>query len=199
MAGFWFEQIRKLLEGHPAAPYTLEEGWRRAAVLAPLYVRDKELWLLLTRRTDSLAHHAGQISFPGGAAEPGEQDLLDTALRETREEIGLPRRAVIPLGRLSPVHVRPTGPPGFYVQPYVGAIPWPFELTPSSGEIAEIVEIPVPALMNPRVVEEREVERDGRRDRLLFYHYGRHVVWGATARILWELLGILSGQEASAS
>jgi 8-oxo-dGTP pyrophosphatase MutT (NUDIX family) len=199
MSGFWFEQIRGRLSQHPATPYALEEGWRRAAVLAPLYVREKELWLLFTRRTDSLAHHAGQIAFPGGTAEPGEQDLLETALRETREEIGLPAQAVIPLGRLSPVRVRPSGPPGYYVQPYVGAIPWPFELTPSSGEIAEIVEIPVSALMNPRVVEEREVERDGRMERLLFYHYGHHVVWGATARILWELLGVLSGTDEGAS
>jgi 8-oxo-dGTP pyrophosphatase MutT (NUDIX family) len=167
-------------EGSPAA-------LRRAGVLVPLFVRDGQLWILFTRRTDTVEHHRGQISFPGGAHEAGDENLLATALRETQEEIGIAPDDVRLLGALSPL---PTVT-SFYVEPYVAAIPQPYVFEPAEAEIAEIIEAPVAALLDPAVLEKKEIA--GRPEPILFYHYGDHVIWGATARMLEELLGVLKG------
>ena len=184
----WLAEIRKKLEDRPPAELEAPDGIRRAAVLAPLFVKEKELWVLFTKRSENLVTHRGQVSFPGGAQEEGDADLMETALRETEEEIGLPRDKVVVLGKLSPI-VTVTD---FYVEPYVAAIPYPVELKPSPDEIEALWEIPVAALMAPTAVEERELP--GREEPVLFYHYGPKTVWGATARILSELLQALAGQ-----
>jgi len=158
---------------------------RRAGVLVPLFVRDGALWVVLTRRTETVEHHRGQISFPGGGEEPDDDGLLDTALRETEEEIGVAPDDVRYLGRLSPI-VTVTD---FYVEPYVGAIPQPYAFRPAEAEIAAIIEAPVAALLDPAVLERRPFP--GRPEPVLFYHHGEHVIWGATARILKELLDAL--------
>jgi len=157
----------------------------RAAVLVPLFVRDGQLWVLFTRRTETVEHHRGQISFPGGAHEPGDQSLWETALRESEEEIGLSRSDVIPLGALSPI-VTVTN---FYVEPFVGAIPQPYAFRPQQSEIAEVLEVPIRPLMDPESLETKEFP--GREKPVLFYHYGETVIWGATARMLAELLDAL--------
>jgi 8-oxo-dGTP pyrophosphatase MutT (NUDIX family) len=151
----------------------------------PLFVRDGRLWILFTRRTDTLEHHSGQISFPGGAQEAGDATLQDTALRESEEEIGLDRKDAIGLGSLSPI-VTVTN---FYVEPYVAAIPQPYVFRPQEAEIAELIEVPVAALMDPAALEKKPFP--GREDPVLFYHYGDQVIWGATARMLEELLEAL--------
>jgi 8-oxo-dGTP pyrophosphatase MutT (NUDIX family) len=160
-------------------------GQRRAGVLVPLFVRDAALWMLVTRRADSVEHHRGQISFPGGVAEAGDRTLWHTALRESEEELGIRPEDVRALGRLSPI-VTVTN---FYVEPFVAAIPQPYVFRPAEAEIAEVVEIPVTALLDPTALEERAFP--GRDEPVLFYHYGETVVWGATARIAWELLEAL--------
>ena len=158
---------------------------RRAAVLVPLYVQEGGLWTVFTLRTDSVEHHRGQISFPGGAEEPGDQTLVHTALREADEELGIRPDDAIPLGRLSPI-VTVTD---FYVEPFVVALPSPYEWKPQETEIAEVIEAPVADLMRPEILERRKFE--GREEPVLFYHHGKHVIWGATARILAELLAAL--------
>ncbi len=166
----------------------LQEGTqkhRRAGVLAPLFVRNGGLWVLFTRRTETVEHHRGQISFPGGAQEPGDTTLWDTALRESEEEIGLKPKDALRLGSLSPI-VTVTN---FYVEPYVAAIPQPYVFRPQEAEIAEVLEVPVAALMDPSVLEKKPFP--GREEPVLFYHHGAHVIWGATARILSELLEAL--------
>ena len=110
-------------ERHPAR----DDGTRRrAAVLVPLFVRDGGLWIVFTLRTESLGAHAGQISFPGGSEEPGDRTLFHTALRETQEELGIRPEDVVPLGRLSPIATVT----GFYVEPFVAALPQPYEWRP---------------------------------------------------------------------
>jgi 8-oxo-dGTP pyrophosphatase MutT (NUDIX family) len=156
---------------------------RHAAVLLPLYVESGELWTLLTRRAESLPHHRGQVAFPGGGRETGE-DFWGAALRESEEEIGLPPRVVLRLGELDEVGT----PSGFRIVPCVGAIPASFEPRPSPEEIDEVFALPLPALAHPNLVEEREVVLNGRRRPLRLYHVGRHVIWGVTARILQNLL-----------
>ena len=169
-----------------AEPALVREGLRRAGVLVPLFVRDGKLWVLLTRRTESVEHHRGQISFPGGSEEETDEDLYATALRESQEELAIDPADVIPLGPLSPI-VTVTD---FYVEPYVAAVPQPYVWQPAEAEIAEVIEAPLPKLMDPAILEHRTIP--GREGTLLFYHFGAHVIWGATARILSELLAALS-------
>ena len=177
----------RLRRSIPAAPDPPPAAPRRAGVLVPLFVRDGALWVVLTLRTETVEHHRGQISFPGGGEEPEDHSLLATALRETDEEIGVASGDVRYLGRLSPI-VTVTD---FYVEPYVGAIPQPYAFRPAEAEIAEVIEAPVGALLDPRILETRDFP--GRPEPVLFYHHGEHVIWGATARILKELLDALVG------
>lgn len=174
------------LSGRDRAPVS-GEGLRRAGVLVPLFVRDARLLTVLTRRTDSVEHHRGQISFPGGAEEPRDETLYHTALREAEEELGIRPDDVAALGRLSPL-VTVTG---FYVEPFVAALPQPYVFRPAEAEIARVLEVPVAALMDPAALEIRRIE--GREEPVLFYRYGDQVIWGATARIVAELLEALDG------
>lgn len=182
----WMDDVRRRLAGVARPGVLPGESHRRAAVLVPLFVRRGMLWIVFTRRTETVEHHRGQISFPGGAEEPGDADLSATALRETEEELGVKGSDVRLLGRLSPM-VTVTD---FYVEPYVAALPQPYVFTPAESEIAEVVEAPVAALRDPAVQETRFLP--GRDEPVLFYRYGNHVIWGATARMLAELLEALS-------
>lgn len=180
--GSWILELRRRLDSPP--PSRLGGGdARRAAVLVPLYVESGQLWTLLTKRTESLPHHRGQVAFPGGGRETGESDW-DAAVRETEEEVGLERRRVLRLGELDEVAT----PSGFRIVPCVGAIPFPFEITPNPGEIEEVFSAPLVELANPKLTEEREVRINGQRRTLRMYHVGRFLVWGVTARIVQNLL-----------
>ena len=187
----WLAEIRGKLADRTLQGVAPQAEHRRAGVLVPLYVKEKELLLLFTKRSDKVLNHRGQVSFPGGVHETGDRDLKETALRETEEELGLERKQIVLLGRLSPI-VTVTN---FYVEPYVAAIPFPVELKPSADEIEELWEIPISALMAPTAVEERMFE--GRDRPVLFYHYGQKTVWGATAQILSELLDVLAAGEGA--
>ena len=186
--GNWLADIRAKLADRTLQGVAASPDHRRAGVLVPLYVKERELWLLFTKRSDKLLNHRGQVSFPGGAHETGDRDLKDMAVRETEEELGLERKQIVLLGRLSPIVTNTN----FYVEPYVAAIPYPVELKPSPDEIEALWEIPISALMAPTAVEERNFE--GHEKPVLFYHYGQKTVWGATARILSELLDVMAGE-----
>ena len=180
------EEVRLRLDGRaPREPAEASADLRRAGVLVPLFVRDAKLWILFTRRTESVEHHRGQISFPGGAEEAGDGDLFATAVRETGEELAVAASDIIALGTLSPI-VTVTN---FYVEPYVAAVPQPYVWQPAEAEIAEVIETPIAALMDPKILETKPMP--GRDEPILFYHYGNHVIWGATAKILAELLEAL--------
>jgi 8-oxo-dGTP pyrophosphatase MutT (NUDIX family) len=181
----WMEEVRRRLAARRSEPVREKPGLRRAGVLVPLFVRDARLWILFTRRTESVEHHRGQISFPGGGEEPGDEGLRAAALRETEEELAVAPADVILLGSLSPI-VTVTS---FYVEPYVAAVPQPYVWRPAPAEIAEVIEAPVAELMDPVILERKPMP--GREGLILFYHYGSHVIWGATAKILAELLEAL--------
>ncbi|HYB54071.1 MAG TPA: CoA pyrophosphatase [Thermoanaerobaculia bacterium] len=183
--GSWIEDLRRRLASRREAPAPPSDGFRRAGVLVPLFVRDGSLWIVFTRRTESVEHHRGQISFPGGAEEPGDKSLWETALRESEEELGIRPQDAWALGRLTPL----TTVTNFYVEPFVGAIPQPYAFRPAESEIAEVLEVPVASLMDPSVLETRALP--GRAEPVLFYHSGDQVIWGATARMLAELLDAL--------
>ena len=181
----WMDEVAARLEAraqeHPEPP----AEQRRAAVLVPLFVRDGALRIVLTRRTETVEHHRGQISFPGGAEEETDESAFATAVRETEEELGISAGDIRLLGALSPLATVSD----FFVEPFVGAIPYPHVLRPAEAEIAEVIDAPVGALMDPKILERRLLP--GRDEPTLFFHYGKHVIWGATARMLKELLDAL--------
>jgi len=178
----WILALRQRLAS-PSPQRLAPSEARQAAVLVPLYVDAGELWVVLTKRTDSLPSHKGQIAFPGGGRELGE-DAWTAALRETHEEIGIAPARVLKLGQLDEADI----PSGFRVLPCVGALPFPFETVPNPQEIAEVFAIPLAAFASPGLVEERRVRLDGRERMLRIYHIGGRQIWGATARILQNLL-----------
>ncbi|HWF26704.1 MAG TPA: CoA pyrophosphatase [Solirubrobacteraceae bacterium] len=157
-------------------------GETKAAVLVPLYVENGELHAVLTRRHNDLRRHPGEISFPGGRAEHGEHDLRTTALRETEEEIGLPAAAVEIIGALQPT---PTVVTGYGIYPFVGMIEPGHTWTASAEEVAEVIELPLHALLAG--YGRRRLVRRGVPFRTDTYVVGDHLVWGATARILADL------------
>jgi 8-oxo-dGTP pyrophosphatase MutT (NUDIX family) len=185
LTGWMAEVNARLAKVSRTEPKGVREGLRRAGVLVPLFVRDAKLWVLLTRRTESVEHHRGQISFPGGGEEESDEDLYAAALRETEEELAIASNDVIPLGPLSPI-VTVTN---FYVEPYVAAVPQPYIWRPAEAEIAEVIEAPLATLRDPAILEQKPMP--GREGTILFYHFGKHVIWGATATILSELLAAL--------
>lgn len=158
-----------------------DAGSRRAAVLIPLYEDGGRVHVLLTRRTDTVETHKGQISCPGGAVDPDDADPVRTALRETEEELGIPADQVRVLGVLDDV---PTVVSGFVITPVVGVVPHPHALRPSPAEIAEVVRVPLDVFRDPSNIRVQRRERGGRTFEVLHYIYGRHVIWGATGRIL---------------
>jgi 8-oxo-dGTP pyrophosphatase MutT (NUDIX family) len=167
---------------------------RQASVLVPLFTKDGAPHLLFTRRPLTLRRHAGQISFPGGTREAGDDGPLTTALRETEEELGLRPEQIEPLGELDEL---PT-PTGFRIHPFVGVLQTPFTLRPNPEEIDEVIEVPLTALMDPskQRVETRPV-LGAKRD-IYFYDYGPHVIWGATAHIVRNLFAVVGDLPALA-
>ena len=190
----WLDEVRGLLAARPARQLPPGEGLVLSAVLVPLYVAEGQLWVLLTRRNASLPHHAGQYSFPGGVREPGDADDVATALRESREELGIDSATVVVLGRLDDIRT----PTGYQIAPVVGAIPYPLSLEPAEEEVEAVVPFPYAYLANPEMVEEQEFVVDGRRVTAPVFHYRGHRVWGATARMLADLVERLSGSDLQA-
>ncbi len=160
-----------------------------ASVLIPLVQREGGLTMLLTQRTAHLTDHAGQISFPGGRAEDYDSSPVDTALRETEEEIGLDRKHVEIIGAL-PDYVTGTG---YRVTPVVGLVQPPFKLTPDANEVAEIFEVPLAFLMNAANHRRLSIELPEGAGRRSFYAmpYERFFIWGATAGMLRNLFHML--------
>jgi 8-oxo-dGTP pyrophosphatase MutT (NUDIX family) len=159
-----------------------------AAVLVPLVVRPEGLCVLLTQRTQHLAAHAGQISFPGGRQETSDRDSVEAALRETEEEVGLPRDHVEVIGRLD-TYVTSTG---FEVTPVVGLVraPYPVKLDPF--EVAEVFEVPLAFILDPENHQRHSREIRGRRRTFYVLPYRQRYIWGATAGMLVNLAEVLA-------
>lgn len=158
-----------------------------AAVLIPVVLHE-ELTVLFTQRTAHLKSHAGQVSFPGGRAEPGDASAEYTALREAEEEIGLPRERVEVLGRLPDYRTRT----GFRVTPVIGIVVPPLELAPDPREVESVFEVPLDFLLDERNRERRTREFQGLQVGYYVYEYQGHVIWGATAGMLVNLHRMLA-------
>ena len=154
-----------------------------AAVLVPLYLSDGALHAVFTKRRDDMRRHAGEISFPGGRQDDDETDLRLTALREAEEEIGLSPRAVELVGALQPT---PTIATNYAVYPFVGLIEPGRTWRPSAAEVAEVLEFPLHRLREGYA--RRRLLRRGVPFRTDVYCVDQHLIWGATARIVADLL-----------
>jgi 8-oxo-dGTP pyrophosphatase MutT (NUDIX family) len=162
-------------------------GRTKAGVLVPLYVQNGDVYAVFTKRREDLRRHPGEISFPGGRLDEGEQSLVDTALREAEEEIGLPRQAVEIVGALQPT---PTIATGYAVYPFVGLIEPGREWKLSPREVAELLELSLRTLRDS--YSRRRLVRRGLPVRTDAYVVDDHLIWGATARILSDLFDRIS-------
>ncbi len=158
-----------------------------AAVLVPLFCLAGEWRLLFTRRSSYLSQHRGQVAFPGGACEPGDRSLEETALREAAEEIGIRPADVRLLGRLDPSITISR----YHVTPIVGWLPWPYTFCMHTAEVARIFSIPLAWLADPvNRMEFRHLADD--RLVIAYRPYEGELVWGITARIAHQLTAVLS-------
>jgi 8-oxo-dGTP pyrophosphatase MutT (NUDIX family) len=185
------DDIRAAVAGHADLPdIPGEEHGRNSAVLAAVWEEDGEARILLTRRTTWLRSHSGQVAFPGGRVEPGES-LVDAALREAAEEVGLVPGDVEVVGRLSRMHTISSGA-GIY--PFVGVLPGRPAIDANPDEVARVFDVAVAELMDDGVFHEEvwgiaEGERQ-----IFFFEVEGETVWGATARMLYELLLLVIGR-----
>ena len=158
-------------------------GTTAAAVLIPVIAHAQGLTVLFTQRTQHLKSHSGQVSFPGGRAEPGDASAEFTALREAQEEISLALERVEILGRLPEYHTRT----GFRVTPVIGLIQPPLELMPDPREVESVFEVPLSFLLDPANRQRRTRELQGRSVGFYVFEYQGHMIWGATAGMLVNL------------
>lgn len=187
---------RRFAAGRTVTPIATGDGhlWRLdaelrpAAVLVPMVRREAGLTILLTQRTDHLYDHAGQISFPGGRSEVHDESAAATALRETFEEIGLPRSHVEVLGLL-PEYTTVTG---YRVTPVVGLVSSPPVLSLDAFEVAEAFEVPLNFFLDPVNHQRNTLQYQGRTRHYYAMPYENRYIWGATAGMLMNLYALLT-------
>jgi 8-oxo-dGTP pyrophosphatase MutT (NUDIX family) len=164
------------------------ENLRRAAVLIPLFCQDGEWQVLFIRRTESVATHKGQVAFPGGGSEPEDEEIADTALRETFEEIGIHKDGIRILGRLSELITHS----GYAITPIVGVVKPPIHLKLQPEEVARAFTIPLSWLADISHHEKRPYRRNGREEEVIYFQrYDGELLWGISGEITVEFLKAL--------
>jgi 8-oxo-dGTP pyrophosphatase MutT (NUDIX family) len=182
--------IHALRSALPARKHPVDggDGLTPAAVLVPLRHHDDGWHVILNVRSNEVGQHKGEIAFPGGRLEPTDDDMVACALREIWEEMGVRPEDVDVLGPLAAQQTKTD----FLVWPTVGVIPYPYEFKPEPREVAEVIEIPLDTLLDGTAVRhEARMTPEGDLLRLTSYGYGRHLVFGATAWILGELIEVI--------
>ena len=161
-----------------------------AGVLVPLFLKNDELHVIFTQRTDEVEHHKGQVSFPGGVMDKEDLTIIDTALREAEEEIGLKRDLVEVLGISHDFRT----PSGFCITPVIGFLATVQTFIPNRNEVSEIFDVPLSFFLDPRNERVEQWMRSGKTVNLYFYNYGNYEIWGATAAMLRSFLMNLAEQ-----
>lgn len=183
------DDVRRLMSAYSPITQTPEPSPPPAGVLLILHERPAGPHVIFQKRTDSVRDHKGQISFPGGATDPGDASVLNTALRETEEEIGVDPSDIEVLGQLDDM----VTVSNFLVTPFVGWLDrFPYEWHFSDHEVAYLLEVPLDHLRDPRnLIPDRRVI-NGREYEFQSYQFGNDLIWGATARMLGNFLDILA-------
>jgi 8-oxo-dGTP pyrophosphatase MutT (NUDIX family) len=160
-----------------------------AGVVIPLFEKDGDFFFLLTKRSDEVRFHRGEVSFPGGMYEEADGDIMNTALRECDEEIGVKRDDVEIIGRIDDVYTLT----GFVITPYVGIIPYPYEFRTNPGEVAYTISLPYTYLKEASPVLE-VTRHDGKAQKVQSLHYNGDRIWGATCRMLLQFQRIIENK-----
>ena len=181
------EEIRKTLAARKKK-VIVDSSLTDSAVLLPIYQKDGKCHIIFTKRTDHLTHHKGQISFPGGGRHDDDKTLLETALRESREEIGLKEADVRILGELDDAA---TVTSLYRIVPFVGLIPYPYDFKIDRFEVDEVFGLPLEGLLNNANRKEENLVYGDKIIRVYTYELDGRIIWGATAWILNQFLEIL--------
>lgn len=183
------EKIFAILQSR--SPRTFgEERFKPAAVLVPIQETADGDYLVLTQRATMLSSHSGQVAFPGGRVDQEDSGPLETALRESKEEIGIKPRDVRVLGQLDQV----TAASNYLVTPFVGVIPFPYEFHLNPAETTAVFSVPISALLDPRCFSMEPLPIGSQRHGPIYhYYYGGWDIWGATARIIKQILELAYG------
>ena len=183
------ERIREVLS-HRERDVVVDPSRGPAAVLIPIYRKGEEYYIVLTKRSQSVEYHKGQICFPGGIPDEGDGDLGATAIRESGEEIGLRPEDIEMLGKLDDMITMSSMR---IITPFVASIPYPYEFRINPSEVEELVEVPIPALLDKGNFWEETVAYEGRPFSAYFFKYRDWVIYGATAVILRRFLELVFG------
>jgi len=183
------DRIQEFLSRHRRKEIN-QPGLHRAGVLILLFKKEGELNVLLTKRSSEVEHHKGQVSFPGGSVDADDKDIVATAVRETEEEIGIRSSAIRILGLFDDVWT----PSGFIITPVVGYTPDPPEVHISTGEVDEILEVPLAFFMDMKNERVKQLVREGKPLDVYFYTYREIQIWGATAWMMRSFLHALRGE-----
>jgi 8-oxo-dGTP pyrophosphatase MutT (NUDIX family) len=181
------EEIRRALAAREKKTISTE-GLTRSAVLIPLFEKDGKCHILFTKRTDHLHHHKGQVSFPGGGRHDEDRSMLETALRESREEIGLKESDVEILGELDDAATLTSF---YHIVPFVGFIPYPYDFTIDEFEVREVFSLPLDDLMSRAVKKEENYTFGELKVEMFSYEMDGRYIWGATAWMLGQLIEII--------
>jgi 8-oxo-dGTP pyrophosphatase MutT (NUDIX family) len=180
-------RIREILAAYkPQDIHCVRSAW--AGVIIPIYETDGELHIVLTKRTETVRNHKGEVSFPGGMYEEEDGDRVTTAVRECCEEIGVKKEDLDILGRIDDMYTMT----GFCVRPYVGAIPFPYSFRTSPKEVERIISLPLRFLKDVKPGLE-EAEREGHAEKVPSFYYQGDRIWGATCRMLLRFRRIAHG------
>ena len=181
------EEIRRALAAREKRTISTD-GLTPSAVLIPLFEKDGRCHILFTKRTDHLHHHKGQISFPGGGRHEDDRSILETALRESREEIGLKESDVEILGEMDDAATLTSF---YHIVPFVGVIPYPYDFTVDKFEVQEVFSLPLDDLMNRAVKKAENYTFGDMKVEMFSYELDGRFIWGATAWMLGQLIEII--------
>ena len=180
------DRLRRILKERKRIS-SRKRGFRRAAVLVPIFERQGDSFLIFTQRTETVSTHKGEVSFPGGAVDPGDRGPKQAALREAEEELCLSSGQVEVVGLLDDIVTLSL----FRITPVVGFVRAPFSLCPNPGEIEKVFELPVARFLNPAIFRtEEQFEFQGNPYPVYYFHLPEVTVWGATAKILKQFLTV---------
>lgn len=180
--------LKRILRHYDPLHGDASDTIRKAAVLVPVVLHENGPSILFTKRTDHLKSHAGQVSFPGGKAEPQDKNAVDTALRETEEEVGVSRERIEVIGRLDTC----TTATGFKIVPIVGLIRPPFDIDPDPSEVAKVFEVPLMPVLEKDLLQQVRKEYAGKSWNTYSMVWKDWYIWGATAVILKNLVDIIN-------